>query len=132
MTVTKRPRILLAIGPGTLPSQGSDRMDFTSYNTRLSGKPPLTGREMVAALPEIDAVAEIVFDDAGPHPQGTDEDIRKLARFLDTEARRDDIDGIVWGAGDQHAGRDGLLSQSDGALGKTVGGGRRAASLYRA
>ena len=38
-------------------------MDFTSYNVRLSGKPPLTGREMVAALPEIDAIAEIVFDE---------------------------------------------------------------------
>jgi len=71
-------------------------MDFTSYNVRLSGKPPLTGREMVAALPEIDAIAEIVFDDARPRPQGTHDDIRKLARFLDTEARREDIDGIVW------------------------------------
>ena len=96
MTMTKRPRILLSIGPGTLPGQGSDRMDFTSYNVRLSGKPPLTGREMVAALPEIDAIAEIVFDDESPHPQGTHDDIRKLARFLDTAARREDIDGIVW------------------------------------
>ncbi len=96
MTHSKRPRILLSIGPGTLPSQGSDRMDFTGYNVRLSGKPPLTGREMVAALPEIDALAEIVYDDASPHPQATHEDIRKLARFLDTAAKRDDIDGIVW------------------------------------
>jgi L-asparaginase len=96
MTVTKRRRILLSIGPGTLPSQGGDRLDFTNYNVRLSGKPPLTGREMVAALPEIDAVAEIVFDDEGPHPQATHDDIRKLARFLDTAARRPDIDGIVW------------------------------------
>ena len=94
--MTKRPRILLTIGPGTLPSQGTDRMDFTSYNARLSGRPPLSGREMAAALPEIESIAEIVFDDEGPHPQGTHEDIRKLARFLDTAARRDDIDGIVW------------------------------------
>ncbi len=96
MTMTWRPRILLAIGPGTLPSQGMDRMDFTGYNVRLSGKPPLTGREMVAALPEIESIAEIVFDDGGSRPQATHEDIRKLARFLDAEARRDDIDGIVW------------------------------------
>jgi L-asparaginase/Glu-tRNA(Gln) amidotransferase subunit D len=51
---------------------------------------------MAAALPEIDAIAEIVHDDQAPHPQGTHADIRKLARFLDTAARRDDIDGIVW------------------------------------
>jgi L-asparaginase len=96
MTVEKRPRVFLSVGPGTLPAQGSDRLDFTSYNARLSGKPALTGREMIAALPEIDAFAEIVFDDEAPHPQATHEDIRKLARFLDTIARRDDVDGIVW------------------------------------
>lgn len=96
MTIRKRPRILLSLGPGTLPSQGIDRLDFTHYNIRLSGKPPLTGPEMVAALPEIDAIAEIVFDDKAPHPQGTHEDIRNLSQFLDNAARRDDIDGIVW------------------------------------
>jgi L-asparaginase len=96
MTVVKRRRIFLSEGPGTLPSQGGDRLDFTSYNSRLSGKPRLTGREMIAALPEINTFAEIIFDDDGPHEQGTHEDIRKLARFLDNAARRDDVDGIVW------------------------------------
>jgi L-asparaginase len=96
MTAPGRRRILLSQGPGTLHSQGIDRLDFTSYNVRLSGKPTLTGREMVAALPEIDRIAEIVFDDDAPHPQATHEEIRRLARFLDTAARRDDIDGIVW------------------------------------
>jgi L-asparaginase type II len=96
MSAAKRRRVLLSLGPGTLPSQGRDRLDFTDYNARLSGKPTLTGREMVAALPEIDTFADIVFDDEGPHPQATHEDIRKLARFLDDAARRDDLDGIVW------------------------------------
>lgn len=95
MPTTKR-RVLLSLGPGTLPSQGIDRLDFTSYNIRLSGKPRLTGREMVDALPEINSFADIVHDDASPHEQATHEDIRKLARYLDTQARRDDIDGIVW------------------------------------
>ena len=96
MNTPNRRRILLTQGPGTLPSQGIDRLDLTSYNIRLSGKPVLTGREMVAALPEINGFADIVFDDEAPRPQGTHEDIRKLARFLDTAARRDDIDGVVW------------------------------------
>jgi hypothetical protein len=81
VTAGKQKRIFLSLGPGTLPSQGGDRLDFTSYNARQSGRPPLTGREMIAALPEINTIAEIVFDDDGPHPQGTHEDIRKLARF---------------------------------------------------
>ncbi len=96
MAVPKRRRILLSLGPGTLPSQGIDRLDLTHYNIRLSGKPPLTGPQMVAELPEIHGFADIVYDEAAPHPQGTHEDIRKLARFLDTAARREDIDGIVW------------------------------------
>jgi L-asparaginase len=96
MSAIKRRRVFLSLGPGTLPSQGRDRLDLTSYNVRLSGKPPLTSREMIAALPEIDTFAEIVHDDEGPHPQATHEDIRKLARFLDDAARRDDLDGIVW------------------------------------
>jgi len=96
MTLATRPRILLSQGPGTLPGQGRDRLDFTSYNVRLSGKPPLTGREMVAALPEINDIADIVYDDQAPHPQGTHDEIRKLAQFMDRAAGRDDIDGIVW------------------------------------
>ena len=96
MPDSKRPRILLSVGPGTLPSQGRDRMDFTAYNILLSGRPRLSGREMVEALPEIDAIAEIVHDDVPPRPQATHEDLRQLARFLDEAARRDDIDGIVW------------------------------------
>lgn len=96
MTVARNPRILLSQGPGTLPAQGIDRLDFTSYNVRLSGKPPLNGREMVAAVPEINAIAEIVYDEEAPHPQGTHDEIRKLAQFMDRAAGRDDIDGIVW------------------------------------
>ena len=96
MAAARRPRIFLTLGPGTLPSQGKDRLDLIGYNVRLSGRPPLTGREMVAALPEVESIAEIVFDDAAPHPQATHDDIRKLAQFLDTAARRDDLDGIVW------------------------------------
>ncbi len=91
-----RPRILLSQGPGTLPGQGKDRLDYTSYNVRLSGKPPLNGRQMVAALPEINDIADIVYDDEGPHPQGTHDEILKLAQFMDRAAGRDDIDGIVW------------------------------------
>lgn len=51
---------------------------------------------MAAALPELTQFAEIVHDEASPHPQGTHEDLRRLAQFLDTAAQRDDIDGIVW------------------------------------
>ena len=83
----KLRRVCLMAGPGTLPSQGRDRMDLTHYNIRHSGKGRLSPREMVAALPEINALAEIVYDD-GVNEQATHEDLRKLAQKVDTLARR--------------------------------------------
>ena len=65
MASLKHRRVCLMTGPGTLPSQGRDRMDFTHYNIALSGKPRLTAREMVAALPEINGIADVLYDDDG-------------------------------------------------------------------
>ena len=89
------PRICLMNGPGTLPSQGRDRMDLTHYNVRFSGKGLLTPREMVAAIPEINALAQIVYDDS-PNAQATHEDLRCLACKIDKTLQREDIDGLVY------------------------------------
>mgnify|MGYP006269725601 CR=1 FL=1 len=89
-------RICLMRGPGTLPSQGRDRMDLSHYNVRFSGKGLLSTREMVAAIPEIEAIAEIVHDDDGPNDQATHEHLRLLARKMNGVLARPDIDGIVY------------------------------------
>jgi len=83
-------------GPGTLPSQGRDRMDLTHYNIRHSGKPRLTVREMLAAWPEIAGIAEVLCDDGPIMEVGTHEDLRKLAVRFSELARRADIEGLVW------------------------------------
>lgn len=83
-------------GPGTLPSQGRDRMDLTHYNIRHSGKPRLTVREMLAAWPEIAGIAEVLCDDGPIMEVGTHEDLRKLSLRFSELARRADIDGLVW------------------------------------
>ena len=49
--------IWLMIGPGTLPGQGVDRMDMLRYAEWVSGRKPLNGNELVAALPEIGHIA---------------------------------------------------------------------------
>ena len=92
----RRKRIRLMAGPGTLPSQGRDRMDLTHYNVRFSGKPRLATSEMTAAFPEIAAIADVSHDDEGPNDQSTHEDLRRLARKIDLLMRRDDIDGLVY------------------------------------
>ena len=62
--------IWLMIGPGTLPSQGVDRMDMLRYAVWISGRPPLTGQELIAALPEVTRIAKLDVDDGNPYAIG--------------------------------------------------------------
>ncbi len=89
-------RICLMRGPGTLPSQGRDRMDLTHYNVKFSGKGLMSTRDMVAAIPEVHAIAEIVHDDDGPNDQSTHEHLRLLARKMNGVLAREDIEGVVY------------------------------------
>jgi L-asparaginase type II len=88
------PRIHLLIGPGTLHSRGSDRMDFAHY--RNSGKPRMTGDELLAAIPEIAQVARVTVDAGNPHDVATLEEIRRLAQRVNALLQRDDVDGVVF------------------------------------
>jgi L-asparaginase len=88
------PRIRLLMGPGTLPSQGSGRLDFTRY--RRSGRARLTGHELLAALPEIRALAHVEVDTGNPYEVATLEEVRKLALRIDEVLRLPEVDGIVF------------------------------------
>lgn len=96
MTSTTMKRIALVVGPGTLPSQGSERMDLTHYNVRFSGKARLSGHEMLQALPEASRFAEIEVDLSEPLAIATYEDLRQLALHLQTILDRPEINGLVW------------------------------------
>lgn len=71
------------------------RFDITHYNERFSGKGRLTGREMLAILPEIGELADIAVDDGEPSPVATHADLARFARraqgVLDDAA----TDGVV-------------------------------------
>jgi L-asparaginase type II len=84
----------LLIGPGTLHSRGSDRMDFAHY--RNSGKPRMTGEELLAAIPEIAQVAHVTVDVGNPHDVATLEEIRRLAQRVNVLLQRPDVDGVVF------------------------------------
>ena len=88
------PRIHLLIGPGTLHSRGSDRMDFAHY--RNSGKPRMTGEELLAEIPEIAQVAQVTVDAGNPHEVTTLEEIRRLAQRVNALLQRPDVDGVVF------------------------------------
>ena len=88
------PNIHLLIGPGTLHSRGRDRMDFAHY--RKSGKPRMTGEELLAAIPEIAQVANVTVDAGNPHEVTTLEEIRRLAQRVNSLLQRPDVDGVVF------------------------------------
>ena len=96
MTEEDLPCIRLMIGPGTLPSQGKNRMDITHYSERLSGKPRLTGEAMLEALPEISNFARVEVDGGNPHEMGKPADLLRLAAHMSAEIARPDVDGITW------------------------------------
>ena len=93
MSASQRRRICLRMGPGTLPSQGRERMDLTHYNAKLSGKPRLSPREMDAAFLEIE---EIVHDYDCANEQATHEDLRRLSHKMNGLLARSDVDGLVY------------------------------------
>jgi len=93
MTPHELPRLRLLIAPGTLPSRGASRLDFLRYSR--SGRPRMTGEELLATLPEISDVAQVEVDDANPHDVATLDDLRRLAVRADEILRLPDVDGMV-------------------------------------
>jgi L-asparaginase len=93
--VSKVKKIQLMMGPGTLPSQGVDRMDMVRYAQWVSGKPLLTGQELLAAVPEISSIASVTVDAGNPYGIASFDDLCILARQMNKLAAQGDIDGLV-------------------------------------
>jgi L-asparaginase len=71
-------------------------MDLLRYAVWRSGRPPLTGRELLAALPEIGQIAKVEVDDANPYPIASADDLRAIALRMELVARRPEVGGIVF------------------------------------
>ena len=89
-----KPRLRLMIAPGTLHSRGSDRMDFTRYGR--SGKPRMTGEELLPTLPELGALADIDVDAGNPQEIATHDELRRLAVKIEKILKGDEVDGVIF------------------------------------
>jgi len=96
MTLSGLPGIHLLIGPGTLTSQGQDRLDLLRYGPWHSGKERLTGEAVLAALPEAAGFARLTVDPNNPHEIATLEHLRHLAQHIEGLAAHADVDGLVF------------------------------------
>lgn len=88
--------VCLLMGPGTLPGQGIDRLDTVKYAPWISGRPPLTGHELLAALPEIAGIATVEVDAGNPYGIATLDHLRTLALRIEALAGRSEVVGIVF------------------------------------
>jgi len=86
----------LLMGPGTLPSQGVDRLDMLRYSVWVSGRQPLNGHELLAAVPEIASFADVTVDGGNPYSISTYDDLRRIALRMEELARDPAVDGIVF------------------------------------
>ena len=89
------PLIHLLIGPGTLTSQGRERLDLLRYGPWHSGRERLTGEAVLAALPEASRFARLTVDAGNPHEVATPDELRRLALHIGNCAARDDVDGLI-------------------------------------
>jgi L-asparaginase len=96
MATESLPRVRLLIGPGTLHSQGKDRLDLLRYNEVLSGRPRLTGEQLLDAVPEIARVARVGVDPGNPFEMATPENLRLLARHVEQVLGEPEVDGLVF------------------------------------
>jgi L-asparaginase len=88
--------IWLMMGPGTLPSQGVDRMDMLRYAEWINGRKPLEGHELLSALPEIGRIAKVEVDDGNPYPVDSAKALQAIAARMELVARRPEVGGMVF------------------------------------
>jgi L-asparaginase len=87
------PRLALLLAAGTLHSRGADRMDFMRYGK--SGKPRMTGEELIETLPELSRLARMHVDEDNPQDVATPDDLRRLSLHVNALLERPDIDGVI-------------------------------------
>jgi L-asparaginase len=66
------------------------------YAEWVSGRKPLKGNELLAALPEIGRIAKVEVDDKNPHPIDSAKALQAIAGRMELVARRPEVGGIVF------------------------------------
>ncbi|MGZ5864272.1 MAG: asparaginase, partial [Xanthobacteraceae bacterium] len=72
------------------------RMDMLRYAQWVSGKPLMTGQQLLAALPEINAIADVKVDGGNPYSIANLDDLCVLARRINDILRNDEADSVVF------------------------------------
>src|SRR5215469_756343 len=73
----KMPRVHLITGPGTLPRNPKNRLEYLRYAT--TGESPLTGKELIERVPEVQKFARVTVESDELLPYDSPQQLKDLA-----------------------------------------------------
>jgi len=88
------PHVWFMVGPGTIPRNPSDRLDYLRYS--LDPAPRLTGEEMLERVPEIARFARVTVDAGNPWEYDTAAKLRDLTLRINEVLAQPDVDGLIF------------------------------------
>ena len=87
-------RVHLMTGPGTLPRNPKDRLNYLRYAT--TGEERLTGKQMLEKIPEVQQFARVTVESDEFIPYDNAEQLKALSLRMDARFKDPDIAGIVF------------------------------------
>jgi L-asparaginase len=84
-------------GPGTLPRNPKNRLEFLRYAT--TGEAPLSARELVERIPEVLQFARVSAEDGPPMPFDQPQQLKELSLKMTALLADPDLAGIVFAHG---------------------------------
>ncbi len=87
-------RVHLMTGPGTLPRNPANRLEYLRY--AITESPRLTGKELIAKIPEIEQFARVSVEQEDFIPYDSAEQLKALSLKIDARLKDPDIAGVVF------------------------------------
>ena len=87
-------RVHLMTGPGTLPRNPANRLEYLRYS--ITNSPRLTGKELIEKIPEVQQFARVSVEEQDFLPYDTAEQLKALSLRMDARLKDPDIAGIVF------------------------------------
>src|SRR5437016_7311925 len=89
-----QPRVHLVTGVGTLPRNPTNRLEYLRYS--LTGEPRLTGKELIARIPEVQQFARVTVESDEFLPFDQPQQLKDLSLRIDTRLKDPEIAGVVF------------------------------------
>ena len=87
-------RVHVMVGVGTLPRNPTNRLEYLRY--ALTGEPRLTGKELIARIPEVQQFARVTVESDEFLPFDQPQQLKELSLRIDARLKDPEIAGVVF------------------------------------